>query len=82
MIVTTSLCYSYFLNGFGFLRLQLITTAISAALFIPLAVILGKTYGFTGIVVALCIINIPGTIVNIMQYKKIVNNNASGIWKK
>ena len=82
LIVITSLCYSYFLNGFGYLRLQLITTIISAIIYIPLAIALGHRFGTTGIVVALCLMNIPGAIVNMMQYNKIVNNKASGIWKK
>lgn len=82
MIVITSLCYSYFLNGFGFLRLQLITTIISAIIYIPLAIALGHRFGTTGIVIALCIMNTPGVIVNMIQYNKIVNNKASGIWKK
>lgn len=82
MIVITSLCYSYFLNGFGFLRLQLITTIGSAIIYIPLAIALGHRFGTTGIVIALCIMNTPGVIVNMIQYNKIVNNKASGIWKK
>lgn len=82
LIVITSLCYSYFLNGFGFLRLQLITTIISAIIYIPLAIALGHRFGTTGIVVALCLMNTPGVIVNMMQYNKIVNNKATGIWKK
>lgn len=82
MIVITSLCYSYFLNGFGFLRLQLITTIGSAIIYIPLAIALGHRFGTTGIVAALCLMNTPGVIVNMMQYNKIVNNKASGIWKK
>ena len=82
LIVITSLCYSYFLNGFGYLRLQLITTIISAIIYIPLAITLGHRFGTTGIVAALCLMNTPGVIVNMMQYNKIVNNKACGIWKK
>ena len=82
LIVITSLCYSYFLNGFGFLRLQLITTIFSAIIYIPLAITLGHRFGTTGIVSALCLMNIPGLIVNMMQYNKIVNNTARGIWRK
>ena len=75
--------YSYVINGFGFLRLQLIMTVSAAIAYIPLAIIVGKyTYNINCLLVVMCVINMPGLIVNIIQYNKIVNGTSKGIWKK
>ena len=75
--------YSYVINGFGFLRLQLIMTVSAAIAYIPLAIIVGKyTDNINCLLVVMCVINMPGLIVNIIQYNKIVNGTAKGIWKK
>ena len=82
MIIITSLCYSYFLNGFGYLRVQLIMTLTSAAVYIPLSVAMGRSFGVVGVIFALCIVNIPGAIVNRIQFNKLIRGKAKGIWKK
>lgn len=81
-IIIWSLAYSSFLNGFGKLRLQTINTITAAILFIPVAYILGHYLGIVGLVAAMCIINIPGLILNCIQFNKIINGNSSGIWNK
>ena len=82
MIIITSLCYSYFLNGFGYLRMQLITTLMSAAVYIPLSFAMGRSLGVVGVIFALCLINLPGVIINRMQYDRIVGGTARGVWKR
>ena len=81
MIVIFSLSYSYFLNGLNALNLQLLFTVGAALVYIPLAWHLGKTHGTLGIVLALCLVNLPGAVVNRIQYRKIINGQAKGIWK-
>ena len=80
MIVIFSLSYSYFLNGLNALNLQLLFTVGAALVYIPLAWHLGKTYGVLGIVLALCLVNLPGAVVNMIQYHRIINGRARGLW--
>jgi len=75
-----STCFSTFLFGIGKLKVQLINIAVVSCLFIPLALWLSKSLGITGIVIALCITNLSGAILNPIQYYKIINGKASGIW--
>ena len=77
-----SLSYSYILNGIGALNLQLISTVIAALLYLPLAWLLAKSLGINGIALALVIVNIPGAILNRIQYKKIISGKASVFWNK
>lgn len=74
--------YSYFLNGVGALRLQLIFTFIDALLFITLAVITSMfSDKIEYFIIIMCVTQIPGLIVNKIQFSKIINNKAEGIWK-
>lgn len=83
VILIISLRYSCILNGLGKLRLQLIFTATEAILYIPFSVLAIKQYHYIiTLIVVMCIVNIPGLIVNRIQYKKLINNTATGIWKK
>ena len=81
MIVVFSLSYSYFLNGLNALNLQLLFTVGAALVYIPLAWHLGKVYGTQGVVMALCLVNLPGAVVNMIQYRRIINGRARGLWK-
>lgn len=80
--IICSLCYSYILNGMGALNVQLVTTMSAAILYLPLAWLLGKVYGVDGVAIALIIVNMPGTVINCVQYKKIISGNASPMWRK
>lgn len=80
-LLVISMRYSYFLNGIGALRLQLYMT-VSAIIFIPLAqVVSSYTHDILWFMAVMCICNIPGLIVNVIQYYKIINNKANGIWE-
>lgn len=82
-VLIYSMSYSNFLNGFGALRLQMIMTVAAAVVFIPLAVISTSIYeSIYSIVVVMIAVNIPGLIVNKIQFSKILNKTARGIWKE
>ncbi len=81
-IILWSTCFSTFLFGIGKLRLQLINTVTVSILFIPVALLLNKQFGVTGTVIALCLMNISGAVLNPIQYYKIVRGTAVGIWNK
>ena len=78
-----SMRYSYFINGIGTLRLQLIFTATAAIVFIPLAYLATWwTHDIIWFMVVMCLVNIPGLIVNRIQFYKLINGKAKGIWNK
>ena len=82
-ILIYSMRYSYFINGIGKLRLQLIFTTAAAVLFIPLAYVTTLwTHDIIWFMVVMCLVNIPGLIVNRIQFYKLINGKAKGIWNK
>ena len=72
--------FSTFLNGIGKLKLQLYFSIISALINVPLAIWLGRRYGIEGLLMANLIIGFVGAIVYFIQYRKIVTQQAKGIW--
>ena len=80
-LLVLSMRYSYFLNGVGAMRLQLYMTA-SAVVFIPLAWIVCKfTHDILWFLAVMCLCNLPGLVVNVIQFNKILNGKATGIWR-
>ena len=74
--------FSHFLNGVGKIRIQLYLGITSAILNIPLAIYLGNKIGILGVLLANIIVVSFPLIVYPIQYKKIVNGTACGIWNK
>lgn len=81
-ILLWSLCFSSILNGMSKLKLQAYNIVFQAILFYPICYILADNFGVTGVVLGMCIVNLPGAIFNTLQLKKILNRTASGIWNK
>lgn len=82
-ILIYSMRYSYFINGIGTLRLQLIFTTAAAIVFIPVAYIATRwTRDILWFLAVMCLVNIPGLIVNRIQFYKLINGTATGIWRK
>ncbi len=75
-------CYGYFINGFGHLRLQMIITIILAIAYPVLAVIAGKLFGIKGVLVVFVIVTFVNYLWSKIQYTKIVNRTATGIYLK
>lgn len=83
VVFITSIRYSTILNGCGKLRLQLIMTVTAAVLFIPLSIVAVRAYpSLTALVLVMAAVNVPGLIVNFIQYNKIINHKATGLWNK
>lgn len=74
--------YGYILNGIGKLRIQLVATAIIAIVYIPLSVFAGKFFGLSGILIVFILSTMVNCIWSKIQYTKIINNTATGIWSK
>lgn len=82
-IFITSIRYSTILNGCGKLRLQLVMTVTAAVLFIPLSIVAVRAFHtLTALVLVMAAVNLPGLIVNKIQYNKIINHKATGLWNK
>ena len=73
---------SYLLNGIGKLRIQLILYCIVCTVNVPLAIILGKNYGTTGVALSSVFIFLIMGIILWIQNTKIANELAFGIWNK
>ncbi|WP_176138240.1 lipopolysaccharide biosynthesis protein [Elizabethkingia meningoseptica] len=74
--------YRSFMNGAGKIKLQFYITAIQSVAHIPLAILLGKTYGIYGVVFTMLLWNLINCIWEPIQFRKIIQNKAYGIWDK
>lgn len=74
--------FSHFLNGVGKIKLQLYLAIFGSLLNIPLAIFLGKELGIYGIILSTTLISLMASVVTPLQYYKIINNKARGIWAK
>lgn len=70
------------INGTGCVGLQTRVTLIGLVLHIPLSLLLGKHIGAFGVVISMTIINIIYSIIFTLQIRKLLDNNAFGIWSK
>lgn len=76
--------FNYFINGIGKIKLHMYSFGIGALLNIPLSIFLVRYVGLgvEGVMLATIICIFPNLILFPMQYFKIINNTATGIWNK
>lgn len=75
--------YGLFLNGIGKIHLQLYIIGIQALLFFPLSFLFYKLgFGLISIVVTQIIFSFVSVFFMTVQYNKIINQKAKGIWFK
>ena len=76
--------FAYFINGVGIIRLQLYNSIFVAIINIPLSIYFAKNLGMgiSGVIAATCVCVGIGAIWSPIQYTKIVNKKATGIWEK
>lgn len=76
--------FTYFINGTGKVKLQMYSILITAIINIPLSIFLAKTMdmGSVGVIIGTIICLIPHVFLCPIQYRKIINHNATGIWIK
>ena len=74
--------FSHFLNGVGKIKIQLYSAAFAALANIPLGIFLGKHLGIYGVILATAILASASSIWSPIQYFKLINNTATGIWNK
>lgn len=82
-ILIYSMRYSYFINGIGKLRVQLIFSSGAAIIFIPAAyAAVSSTDSIIWFIAVMCLVNLPGLIANRIQFNKLINGKAKGIWNR
>ena len=76
--------FAYFINGVGKIRLQLYASVIVGIINIPLSIYFAKNLnmGISGVMAATCVCVGVGAVWAPIQYSKIVNKKATGIWAK
>jgi O-antigen/teichoic acid export membrane protein len=76
--------FNYFVNGIGKIKLHMYVYAFGAILNIPLSVFLVKytSLGVEGVIIATIICIFPNLILFPIQYVKLINKTAKGIWNK
>lgn len=71
---------SLLLNGMGKIRLQLIVSLFGTVVNVPVAVLLGHSYGIEGVVLSSVLLNLISAVYAPIQVRKLLNQRASGIW--
>ncbi len=74
--------YIYVINGTGKIYIQTIHSIFAIIFYFPLAYVLTKYMGVSGVVNASTIILIPLVFLSYIQYKKITSDSATGIWNR
>jgi O-antigen/teichoic acid export membrane protein len=84
ILQTKNNIYTFFLNGTGKVKVQLITGLISFVVNIPLSILFAKNMGMgsAGVLLATNCSILFYIIIRQIQYKKIINKTAYGIWNK
>lgn len=84
LLITFNMIYVNFINGVGKVKLQLLTSLISMIINIPLSIYFGKYLGWgtTGVILATCFCLGYSVFLRPIQYYKIINKTAKGIWNK
>lgn len=76
--------FTTFINGVGKIKIQMISLLIGSVVFIPLTIYLIKYlhFGIEAVVIATIVSNLFSPIIAPIQYYKIINKKAYGIWNK
>ena len=70
------------LNGFGKIKLQLLTYSFGTILHVPTAMVLGKKLGIIGVVYSASFYCLIIGIFSVIQVNKLIKRNARGIWNE
>lgn len=82
LITTWNNIFSFFLNGIGKIRVQLIGSVFLVILIVPLIQLLCGTFnmGVNGVFLAFDLCLLPGAILGPLQFFLIIKGKARGIW--
>ncbi len=74
--------FTNFINGLGKIKLQLYSAIWCSFLNIPMSIILGRNLGIAGVILSTVILSLINMIWITIQYNKLINNKAKGIWAR
>lgn len=74
--------YRSFMNGVGKIGMQFYVTLVQSILHIPIAIYMGKFFGINGVVITMILSTFVNSIWEPIQFNRIINNRAYGIWNK
>ena len=74
--------YGTIINGTGKVFAQMILTGVIAIIYIPLAILLGKLFGLSGVLIANTIVFALNYLWSKVQCNKLISQTATGIWNK
>ena len=82
ILVAWNTIYVFFLNGIGIIKLQLYMGFITVILNIPLSIYFARDlkFGPAGIILSTIVCIFIGSVWAPIQYNKIINGKAKGIW--
>jgi len=82
LLFTLGGVFNVFINGVGKIKVQMISLIIGAILFVPMVIFFIKILdlGIISVVIATIIANFYSPIIAPIQYYKIINKKAHGIW--
>lgn len=82
VINTYRTVFCFYLNGIGKITLELYIIVTAGLLNIPLGIYMGKLWGTTGVILATTVLCIGCAVIETIQYRKLINQKAAGIWNK
>lgn len=75
-VLIVSQRYSYFLNGIGVLRIQMVCIMIAAVAFLPMVWVADMiSHSVTTLVLVMTLVNVPGLIANVWKFNSIVKRS-------
>ncbi len=74
--------YAQFLNGVGKIKLELYSGIWGMILNIPMAIYFGKKIGISGVILSGVILGLINMVWTNIQYNKLINKKAKGIWNQ
>lgn len=82
LVVSWNTSFTFFVNGVGKVKLQMLFAVVSASMNVPLSFLFVRyaNMGSSGIILATVLCILPGAILTPMQYSRIVKGTARGIW--
>ncbi len=84
LVIAWNNIFSYFLAGTGKIRLQLLVSAMICIFVIPLVLLLARVSELrsAAVVLATCLVLIPGSVLWPIQTAKIISGRATGLWAR
>jgi hypothetical protein len=74
--------FASFNNGASKMFMQVGLSLIAGISFIPLAALISRKTGLMGIPLSMGLSVIPGSFISPLQYHKLINQRAKGIWNR